>query len=234
MHVSSQYDTAGKGSAQSCSCCQWSPVCRDFLPSVHPGGLLSARGAGGDPARPPLSHLWFLLNQKNTLLPGCRKSWAHTAAYMAWFLKSRKREVRFSLAPCPIPKCRRAGSPTLRKLPPWAPHVLCLEGGPDGSPPAEYLGRESQDPLPFPADSAVMGSPLSLPLCRGWGELEAKNSSETLRVEAAGSFPVSHSPWRVCSKRREVKGLRLPLPKVFILPMAHPQHTHIHAHIHIQ
>ena len=113
MHVSSQYDAAGKGSVQSCSCCQWSPVCRDFLPSVHPGGLLSARGAGGDPAQPPVSHLWFLLNQRKALLPGCRKSWAHTAAYMAWFLKPRKREVRFSLAPCPVSKCHRAS------LAPW-------------------------------------------------------------------------------------------------------------------
>lgn len=47
----------GKGSVQSCSCCQWSPGCRDFLPNVHPLGLLSARRAGGDPARPPVSHL---------------------------------------------------------------------------------------------------------------------------------------------------------------------------------
>lgn len=56
-HVSSQDDAVGKGSVRSCSCCQWSPVCRDFLPNVHPAGLLSARAAGGDPARPPVSHL---------------------------------------------------------------------------------------------------------------------------------------------------------------------------------
>lgn len=184
---------------QSCSCCQWSPVCRDFLPNVQPAGLLSARAAGGDPARPSVSHQGFLLNQRKARLPGCGKSWAHTAAYMAWFLKPRKRKVRFSLAPRLIPKCHGAGPPTSRKLPPWGSHVLCLEGGPNGSPPAECPGRESQDPLVVPVDSTVMGSPFSPLLCEGWGELEAKNSSESLRVEAAGSFLVSCSLLRVCS-----------------------------------
>lgn len=166
---------------------------------MHPAGLLSARAAGGDPARPPVSHQGVPAKPEKGPSAWVREKLGTHGCLHGLVPKTKKKESEIFLGSTSDSQMPGAGPPTSRKLPPWGSHVLCLEGGPNGSPPAECPGRESQDLLAVPVDSTVMGSPFSPLLCEGWGELEAKNSSESLRVEAAGSFLVSCSPLRVCS-----------------------------------
>ena len=63
--------------------------------------------------------------------------------------KTKKKGSEILLGSMSSSQMSQGRSTTLRKLPPWAPQVLCLEGGPDGSPPVECLGREGQAPFRF-------------------------------------------------------------------------------------